>query len=123
VNLTGSWDFAPGWNFTTVNGYREFDSLEVFDADGSAAFYLEFAELAEGWQASHEGRFTYTDPKWRAAWGWNFFTEKGIQNVPFSSEEGTFLQCAARVSRTFLAWMPPESCARRLRPASSRAAG
>lgn len=97
VNLTASWDFMPGWNFTTVNGYREFDSLEVFDADGSAAFFLEFAELAQGWQASHEGRFTYTDPNWRAAWGWNFFTEEGIQNVPFSTEEGIYLQCLARL--------------------------
>lgn len=97
VNLTASYDFANGWNFTTVNGYREFDSAEVFDADGSAAWYLEFAEIAKGWQASHEGRFTYTDPMWRASFGWNVFVEDNLQNVPFSSEEGTFLQCAARV--------------------------
>jgi iron complex outermembrane recepter protein len=97
VNLTASYDFADGWNFTTVNGYREFDSREVFDADGSAAWYLEFAEIAEGWQASHESRFTYTDPSWRASFGWNYFTEDNLQNVPFSSEEGTFLQCAANV--------------------------
>lgn len=93
LNLTASYDFADGWNFTTVNGYREFDSREVFDADGSAAWWLEFAEIAEGWQASHESRFTYTDPNWRASFGWNVFTEDNLQNVPFSSEEGTFIQC------------------------------
>jgi len=93
VNLTASYDFGDGWNFTTVNGYRKFDSREVFDADGSAAWYLEFAEIAEGWQASHESRFAYTDPSWRASFGWNVFTEDNLQNVPFSSEEGTFLQC------------------------------
>lgn len=96
-NLTVSYDFAAGWNFTTVNGYRKFDSAEVFDADGSAAWYLEFAEIAKGWQASHEGRFNYSDPKWRASFGWNAFVEDNIQRVPFSSEEGIFLQCAARV--------------------------
>ena len=57
VNLTASYEFAPGLTFTTVNGYRRFDSREVFDADGSAAWFLEFAEIAKGWQASHEGRF------------------------------------------------------------------
>lgn len=95
VNLTASYEFAPGLTFTTVNGYRRFDSREVFDADGSAAWFLEFAEIAEGWQASHEGRFSYTDPRWRAAFGWNVFVEDNRQNVPFSSEEGTFLQCAS----------------------------
>ncbi len=97
VNLTASYDFADGWNFTTVNGYRQFDSREVFDADGSAAWYLEFAENAKGWQASHEGRFNYADPRWRASFGWNVFVEDNAQSVPFSSEEGTFIQCAGRV--------------------------
>jgi outer membrane receptor protein involved in Fe transport len=93
LNLTGSLQLGKGFSFTTVNGYREFDSLEVFDADGSAAFLLEFAELAKGWQASHEGRFGYAGERLRGSAGWNYFKEDGIQNVPFSSEEGTFLQC------------------------------
>lgn len=97
VNVTLSWDFADGWNFTTVNGYRDFNSLEVFDADGSAAWYLEFAEQADGWQASHEGRFSYADTQWRAQFGWNYFIEDNRQYVPFSSEVGTFLQCTAGI--------------------------
>ncbi|TCM22182.1 outer membrane receptor protein involved in Fe transport [Novosphingobium sp. PhB165] len=97
ANLTASWDFADGWNFTTVNGYRHFDALEVFDADGSAAWYLEFAEHAKGWQASHESRFTYSDDQWRASFGWNYFIEDSYQYVPFSSEVGTYLQCTANI--------------------------
>lgn len=93
ANITLSYDFADGWNFTTVNGYREFDSREVFDADGSAAWWLEFGEIAQGWQASHESRFTYRDDNWRASFGWNLFTEDNLQNVPFSSDEGIFIQC------------------------------
>ena len=93
ANMTLAYEFADGWTFTTVNGYREFDSDEVFDADGSAAPFLEFAEIADGWQFSHETRFSYNDPSWRASFGWNFFTEDGRQNVPFSTEEGLFLQC------------------------------
>ncbi|GAB5349861.1 TonB-dependent receptor [Alteriqipengyuania sp. 357] len=93
VNLTAQIELTDSLTFTTVNGYRKFDSAEVFDADGSAAPFLEFAEIAEGEQFSHEGRFSYADSSWRAAFGWNFFTEDGRQNVPFSTEEGTFLQC------------------------------
>ncbi|UYY58177.1 TonB-dependent receptor [Sphingomonas sp. S2-65] len=93
VNLTASYDFGSGVTFTTVNGYRKFDSREVFDADGSAAWFLEFAEISKGWQASHEGRFSYSDPHWRASFGWNVFVEDNFQNVPFSTEEGTFIQC------------------------------
>ena len=93
ANLTLAYEFADGWTFTAVNGYREFDSAEVFDADGGAAPFLEFAEIADGWQFSHESRFSYSDPSWRASFGWNYFTEKGRQNVPFSTEEGVFIQC------------------------------
>jgi len=92
-NITAEYQFADEWTFTTVNGYREFDSLEVFDADGSAAPFLEFAELAQGWQISHEGRFSYAGDNLRASAGWNLFIEDGIQNVPFATEEGVFLQC------------------------------
>ncbi|MEO0462795.1 MAG: TonB-dependent receptor [Pseudomonadota bacterium] len=93
LNLTAEYQFGDNWTFTTVNGYREFDSVEVFDADGSAAPFLEFTEFAEGWQVSHEGRFTYSDDTIRASAGWNVFIEDGIQNVPFASEEGLFIQC------------------------------
>jgi len=93
ISLTIDHQFEDDWTFTTVNGYREFDSAEVFDADGSAAPFLEFAEIAEGWQVSHEGRFTYTGTKLRGSFGWNAFIEDGRQNVPFATEEGVFLQC------------------------------
>lgn len=93
LNLTAQYQFADEWTFTTVNGYREFDSLEVFDADGSAAPFLEFTEIATGWQISHEGRFNYNGENLRASAGWNLFIEDGVQNVPFATEEGTYLQC------------------------------
>jgi iron complex outermembrane receptor protein len=93
INLTLEYQFEDDWTFTTVNGYREFDSREVFDADGSAAPFLEFTELAQGWQASHEGRFTYSGTRLRASFGWNAFIEDSIQNVPFATEEGVYLAC------------------------------
>ncbi len=93
LNLTAEYAIDDEWTFTTVNGYREFDSREVFDADGTAAPFLEFAEIATGWQVSHEGRFSYAGETLRASAGWNVFIEDSRQNVPFATEEGTFLQC------------------------------
>lgn len=97
VNLTINHSLSERWSLTTVNGYRRFDSLETFDADGSAAWYLEFAEIARGTQGSHETRFAYSSDTLRASAGWNLFREYGVQNVPFTSEEGIFLQCVARL--------------------------
>jgi iron complex outermembrane recepter protein len=93
LNLTAEYAIDDEWIFTTVNGYREFDSREEFDADGTAAPFLEFAEIATGWQVSHEGRFSYVGDNLRASAGWNVFIEDSRQNVPFATEEGTFLQC------------------------------
>jgi len=97
LNLTASYAPQGAWSFTGIAAYRNFDSNEVFDADGSQAWYLEFAEDARGEQMSMEGRVNYTSDRFRAFAGGNYFWETGFQRVPFSSEEGTFLQCAARL--------------------------
>ncbi|MEG8054571.1 hypothetical protein QP185_17630 [Sphingomonas aerolata] len=70
------------------------DALEIFDADGGPAWYLEFAEDAKGDQWSHESRFAFDGPKYRASFGWNAFFENGSQRVPFSTEEGTYIACS-----------------------------
>jgi outer membrane receptor protein involved in Fe transport len=100
ANYTVNWEFADNWALTMVNGYRKFDSVEVFDADGSAAWYLEFTEFAKGDQFNHETRFAYTDDKFRGSFGFNFFHEDSIQNVPFSSNERVFLACATSTPAT-----------------------
>ena len=97
INLTGRFTLSDSLTLTQIFGYRRFDSLEVFDADGTQAWYLEFAEDAQGEQFSTETRLNYTGDKARAFVGLNYFHENGFQRVPFSSEEGIFLQCAARV--------------------------
>ncbi|WP_439546456.1 TonB-dependent receptor [Sandarakinorhabdus sp.] len=97
LNLTSSYKIDDSWSVTAIAGYRNFDSLEVFDADGTQAWYLEFAEDARGEQLSFEARTNYTSDTFRAFFGANYFWETGFQRVPFSSEEGIFLQCAARL--------------------------
>ena len=97
ANLTMNWDIADDWTITMVNGYRMFNSNEVFDADGSAAFFLEFAEDANGEQGSHETRFAYKSDSFRGSFGWNLFREDSNQRVPFSTDEVTYFQCLAGV--------------------------
>nr|WP_206185840.1 TonB-dependent receptor [Sphingosinicella sp. BN140058] len=96
ANFTLAWDFADDWTLTTVNGYREFDSLEVFDADGTRAWFLEFAEDAKGHQINHETRFAYDNGEsFRTSFGWNFFHEMNSQTVPFSSNQRIFAACSS----------------------------
>ncbi|MFN7173867.1 MAG: TonB-dependent receptor [Thermaurantiacus tibetensis] len=98
VNLTARFARPDSpWSYTAITGWRKFDSLEVFDADGSQAWYLEFAEDARGEQISHESRVNYASGRLRAFAGFNVFHESGTQAVPFSTEEGIYLQCAARL--------------------------
>jgi outer membrane receptor protein involved in Fe transport len=97
INATARYDIDGPLSFTIVTGYRSFDSNEVFDADGTQAWYLEFAEDARGRQFSAEGRINYDSDHIRAFAGINYFKESGSQRVPFSTEEGTYLQCAARL--------------------------
>lgn len=93
LNLTMRYDINEAWAITSISGYREFDSVEVFDADGSAAPYLEFTEDAVGDQLSQEIRVNYTTDDVALFFGGNYFHEDGTQRIPFSTEEGVLLEC------------------------------
>ncbi len=95
ANLTINIPVSDALSLTSVTGYREFDSLETFDADGSALPFLEFSEDAEGEQMSTELRLAYDNAgPLRGFVGFNLFHEEGTQAAPFSSEEGIYLFCA-----------------------------
>lgn len=94
ASLTVEFPLSDSLTFTSITGYREFDSREVFDADGTALFFLEFAEDAQGQQFSHESRISYDGEMFRGFFGASYFDEDGTQAVPFSTEEGTYLACA-----------------------------
>ncbi len=78
VNATARYNPDGPFSFTFVTGYRQFDSNEVFDADGTQAWYLEFAEDARGKQFSAEARVNYDSETFRAFGGVNFFREDGL---------------------------------------------
>lgn len=81
-------DFNENWDLTSITNYREFDSDEAFDADGTAAPVLFFREQSKGQQFSQEARFSFnTKKKFRGFAGANFFYEDGSQAVPFETNE------------------------------------
>ena len=80
--------FNNVWDLTATTAYREFDSNEAFDADGTAAPALFFNEISEGKQFSQELRFNFdNDKKFRGFFGANFFYEDGSQSVPWEYNE------------------------------------
>ena len=84
-------NFNENWDFTSISAYREFDSDEAFDADGTAAPVLFFREQAKGKQFSQELRFNFdTNDKFRGFAGVNFFAEDGSQSVPLEINEQSF---------------------------------
>lgn len=88
--LTALAEFALGEAFTltSITGYREFDSHEEFDADGTLAYFLEFAEIAYGDQFSQELRLTYDEGgNVRGFGGISYFSESGFQAVPLRTDE------------------------------------
>lgn len=98
VNLTVNWTLSDNIAVTAISAYRRFDSLEIFDADGTQAWFLEFAEDAEGEQFSQELRLVATSDKLITIAGVTYFTEEGSQHVPFSTEESIFLNCVGALS-------------------------
>jgi iron complex outermembrane receptor protein len=93
INLTLNWEISDSLLFTSISAARSFDSLEVFDGDGTQAWFLEFAEDAEGDQFSQEFRILHTSDKLTTIAGISYFTEEGNQAVPFSTEESIYLNC------------------------------
>ncbi len=93
LNLTVNWDINSTLTFTSITASRSFESLEIFDADGTQAWFLEFAEDAEGDQFSQEFRLVQTTSNMTSIFGVSYFTEDGSQTVPFSTEESIYLNC------------------------------
>ncbi|MEM6414869.1 MAG: TonB-dependent receptor [Pseudomonadota bacterium] len=93
-DVTGifNWTLSDSWSVTSTTGYREFDSVEVFDPDGSALPVFVFAEEAEASQISSDIRFSYDDgDKLQGFFGGGVFFEKGSQNVPLGINTETAL--------------------------------
>jgi outer membrane receptor protein involved in Fe transport len=79
---------SKAWSVTSTTGWREYDSYENFDADGSRLYLLEFAEDSRGRQFSQELRVNYNDGgSFTGFAGASYFHENGVSRVPFYTDE------------------------------------
>lgn len=91
ATLLGDFALTDSLSLSSITGWRDFDSREEFDADGSQVSVLEFAEDAEGRQFSQELRLNYDGGgPFRGFGGLSWFDERGSQRVPFATDERSF---------------------------------
>ncbi|MEL7545859.1 MAG: TonB-dependent receptor [Pseudomonadota bacterium] len=88
VTLLSTYDFSDSLSLTSITGYREFESLEVFDPDGFDLPLFVFGEDARGEQFSQELRLNFdVNERLRGFVGVNYFDEDGSQEVPLTYDE------------------------------------
>lgn len=88
ATLIARHSFSSNFSITSTTAYREFDSYESFDADGTAAPALWFAEDAFGKQFSQEFRANFKiNDKLEGFAGASYFFEDGFARVPFETNE------------------------------------
>lgn len=76
------------WKFSSISGFRAFNSDESFDADGTAAPILWVSEKAKGTQLSQEFRFNYNNKdNFSGFVGASYFYENNSQEVPMRINE------------------------------------
>jgi iron complex outermembrane recepter protein len=88
VTLLGEWGISDALSLTSITGYRDIDSVEVFDPDGFGLDLLIFGEDYQGEQFSQEFRVNYDDGgRVRGFAGVSYFDEEGEQGVPLTFDE------------------------------------
>lgn len=91
VTLLADQGIGEGFSLNSITAYREFDSFESFDADGTAAPVLWFAEDSYGQQFSQEFRISYNrGGMFKGFGGVSYFWEDGYQRVPFETDERSY---------------------------------
>lgn len=91
ATLLVDYDISDALSLSSISAYREFDSLEVFDADGFSLPLFVFAEDAYGEQTSQELRLNYDGGGRLSAFaGVSYFHEDGFQLVPLQFNEKVY---------------------------------
>lgn len=93
-NITINWDLSETIGLSYIAATRDYESLEVFDADGIAIEFLNFSERATGDQESHELRLNISSDNFNGFFGASYFEENAQQLVNFAGDEIQVLGCA-----------------------------
>lgn len=90
VTALADYEINDAWTLSSITGYRQFDSVEVFDPIGAGISFVNFAEDARGRQLSQEFRLSYdAGGRVSGVGGVTFFYEAGTQRIPLIADEAT----------------------------------
>ena len=88
ATVLGNFVLNDNWSLSTITGWRRYDGLDKFDADGSQADLIEFDEDARGRQFSQEFRFNYdAGGKFTGFLGTSFFDETAERDLHYQADE------------------------------------
>lgn len=88
ATVLGDFVLGDNWSLSTITGWRRYDGLDKFDADGSQADLIEFDEDARGRQFSQEFRFNYdAGGKFTGFLGTSFFDETAERDLHYQADE------------------------------------
>ncbi|MDX2237459.1 MAG: TonB-dependent receptor [Hyphomonadaceae bacterium] len=92
LTFLAAYDINEAFTLNATTGWRTFDSVEIFDPDGSSLPILIAAEDAAGYQWSQDFRLGYQGDG-PLSWfiGASYFTESGRQRVPLQYDERVLL--------------------------------
>ncbi len=98
VSLLADRVLTPAWTLQGIAAFRQFDSYESFDADGTAAPALQLAEDARGDQYSLELRALFNSGgRLRGFAGVQLFREVAAQGIAFRTDERSLYPLLTRV--------------------------
>ncbi len=85
-------ELSDSFTLTSISAYREFDGIEILDADGISLPVITAAADERGNQTSQEVRLTYdNDGPVTAFVGLSYFNEDGTQRTPAQFDERVLL--------------------------------
>ncbi|HST36663.1 MAG TPA: TonB-dependent receptor [Allosphingosinicella sp.] len=85
-------ELSDSFTLTSISAYREFNSIEILDADGISLPVITAAADESGRQWSQEFRLTYdNDGPVTAFVGMSYFNEDGAQRTPAQFDERVLL--------------------------------
>jgi outer membrane receptor protein involved in Fe transport len=85
-------ELSDAFTLTSISAYRQFDGIEILDADGISLGALTAAADESGEQWSQEFRLTYdNDGPITAFLGVSYFSEEGDQRTPAQFDERVIL--------------------------------
>ncbi|MFZ5635766.1 MAG: TonB-dependent receptor [Pseudomonadota bacterium] len=88
ATILGDFTLNDTWSVSTITGWRRYDGLDRFDADGSQADLIEFDEDAWGRQFSQEVRFNFDNGgKFTGFFGASYFDETSNRDLHYQADE------------------------------------